>query len=76
MKTKKLVSSILLILLLMSELSLLPFNNFVYAANESETDTSNRFHYNQLVENAKDSKDNVSKVAVRFYDAIYDMYIN
>lgn len=70
MKVKKIVSSMLLIIFLTMQISLIPFNNIAYA----ETNTKNGFHYEQLVENAKSSDDKKSKMAVKLYDAMYEMY--
>lgn len=71
MKLKKVISSILLIIILASQICLIGFDNFVYAA---ERTTKGGFHYNQLVENAKAQDDKVSQIAVKIYDLIYEMY--
>ncbi|MCI8396592.1 MAG: hypothetical protein HFJ52_02710 [Clostridia bacterium] len=72
MKTKKLVSSILLIILLISQLCIIPFNSFVHAEEGTTTETKFRFHYEQLQSNS--AKDKKSETAVKIYDAIYEMY--
>lgn len=71
MKLKKVISSILLIVILASQICLIQFNNFVYAAERTD---KGGFHYNQLVENAKAQDDKVSQIAVKIYDLIYEMY--
>ena len=61
-----------MIIILASQICLIQFNNFVYAADE----TAGGFHYEQLVENARKQDDKVSQIAVKIYDLIYNMYTN
>lgn len=63
MKLKKIITSMLIIAILIAQISVIPFSNFVYA-EETENPNSAKFHYNQL--------DNISK---RVYDGIYEMYM-
>lgn len=63
MKIKKIISGILLITIFMTQINIVPFNNFVYAKEEQNVN-STKFHYQQLDE-----------VAKRVYEGIYEMYV-
>lgn len=60
MKFKKLITGMLLIVIFMAQISIIPFNNFVYA---EEAQNNTKFHYQQLDE-----------VAKKIYHGICDMY--
>ena len=62
MKVKKLITGMLLIVIFMTQISIIPFNNFVYA-EDAENQNSGKFHYQQL-----------NDVAKKIYDGICDMY--
>ncbi|MCI8384457.1 MAG: hypothetical protein HFJ33_06340, partial [Clostridia bacterium] len=62
MKVKKLITGMLLIVIFMTQISIIPFNNFVYA-EDAENQNSRKFHYQQL-----------NDVAKKIYDGICDMY--
>ena len=62
MKLKKLITGMLLMTILIAQISIIPFNNFVYA-QDVQTQNSEKFHYQQL-----------DSVAKKIYDGIYDMY--
>ncbi|MCI8309464.1 MAG: hypothetical protein HFJ45_04590 [Clostridia bacterium] len=63
MKFKKLIIGMLLIVILISQLSFISFNNYVYA-QESNDLNNQKFHYEQLNDLSK-----------KVYNGIYDMYI-
>ena len=60
---KKILAGVLLLALLISQLSFIQFNNFVYA-EDTENPNNTKYHYQQLNDVAKD-----------IYNGIYDMYI-
>ena len=60
---KKILAGVLLLALLISQLSFIQFNNFVYA-EDTENQNNTKYHYQQLNDVAKD-----------IYNGIYDMYI-
>ena len=63
MKVKKLITGMLLIAIFITQINIIPFNNYVYA-QETESITNNeKFHYQQL--------DNTAK---KIYDGICEMY--
>ena len=64
MRLKKLITGMILIVLFMSQISMIPFNNFVLAAEEAENPNSTKFHYQQLDELGK-----------KVYNGIYEMYM-
>ncbi len=59
MKFKKLITGMLLIVIFMAQISIIPFNNFVYAQDAN----NGKFHYDQLDE-----------VAKKIYNGICEMY--
>ena len=63
MKLKRIITLMLIIAIFVAQISVIPFNNFVYA-EENENPNSTKFHYSQL--------DDISK---RVYDGIYEMYM-
>lgn len=63
MKLKKLITGMLLILILVAQIAIIPFNNLVYA-QETENVNNTKFHYQQLDDLAKN-----------VYNGIYDMYV-
>ena len=60
MKFKKLITGMLLVVIFMTQISIIPFNNFVYA---EDVQNNAKFHYQQLDE-----------VAKKIYNGIYEMY--
>ena len=60
---KKILAGLLILALLISQLSFIQFNNFVYAEN-TENPNNTKYHYQQL-----------NDVAKNIYNGIYDMYI-
>ncbi len=62
MKFKKLIAGTILFVIFMAQISILPFNNFVFA-QEVQNPNSGKFHYQQL-----------NEVAKKVYDGIFDMY--
>ena len=62
MKFKKLITGMLLIVIFMAQISIIPFNNFVYA-QDAENENNGKFHYDQLDELAK-----------KIYNGICEMY--
>ena len=60
MKFKKLITGMLLVVIFMTQISIIPFNNFVYAEDVQD---NTKFHYKQL-----------DDVAKKVYDGIYEMY--
>lgn len=62
MKFKKLITGMLLIIIFMAQISIIPFNNIVFA-EEMQNPNTTKYYYQQL-----------SEVAKKIYDGIYDMY--
>lgn len=66
MNLKKLITIMLVIVILLLQFSFIEFNNFVYANNEEvKSPNSEKYHYKQLTQEAKN-----------MYDAIYEMYVS
>lgn len=66
MNLKKLITVMLVIVMLLLQFSFIEFSNFVYANNEeAKSPNSEKYHYKQLTQEAKN-----------MYDAIYEMYVS
>lgn len=66
MNLKKLITIMLVIVILLLQFSFIEFNNFVYANEQKkENVNSEKYHYKQLTQEAKN-----------MYDAIYEMYVS
>lgn len=63
MKLKRIIAGILLSVIFIAQISIIPFNNFVYA-EDAEGPNASKFHYQQL-----------NDVAKNVYNGIYDMYV-
>lgn len=63
MKIRKMIIGILLIAIFITQINIVPFNNFVYA-KETKNVNSTKFHYQQL-----------NEVSKKVYDGIYEMYV-
>lgn len=65
MKTKKIISILLLMILFISQFSFIRIDNYVYAADNVSSNNESKFHYNQLTDEAK-----------KIYNALHTMYVN
>ena len=72
MKLKKLITGMLLMTILIAQISIIPFNNFVYA-QDVQTQNSEKFHYQQLDSVAKNMyTQGILKTGVQTFDLTED----
>ena len=64
MKFKRIITGILLIVIIMSQICIMPLTNVVYGESEGDLANNEKFHYQQL-----------NDVAKNIYNGIYEMYI-